>query len=414
MADASRWLPRRAEELVLRALADTPVVCLLGPRQCGKSALVRHSDPHRPYFTFDDAALLDAARTDPAGFLAGLPPAVTLDEIQRAPALLPAIKMAVDRDRRPGRFLLTGSANLLLLPAASESLAGRMEVIRLHPFTEAEKDRRPGRFLEHLFAEGFRVRAHAGEPDVRDLMTRLLEGGFPEARRRTGARLRQWHRDYVDALIQRDARDVANLRNLDHLRTLLMMLSHQTAQLLNVQSAAKHIGVRNETVENHLAALEHLFLVRRLPAWSPNDARRLVKAPKLHVVDSGLAASLTELSADDWNTGRERFGKLLESFVLQQLIAQAAWTDPDLRFWHYRDKDQVEVDIVITRGRKVWGVEAKAGATVTTSDGQGLRRLAERAGKHFQRGVILHAGRSVLPTADPRLLAVPLAELWTQ
>jgi predicted AAA+ superfamily ATPase len=132
------------------------------------------------------------------------------------------------------------------------------------------------------------------------------------------------------------------------------------------------------------------------------------------VVDSGLAASLTDLSADDWNTGRERFGKLLESFVLQQLIAQAAWTDPDLRFWHYRDKDQVEVDIVITRGRKVWGVEVKAGATVTSSDGQGLRRLAERAGKQFEAGIILHAGRSVLPTADPRILAVPLSELWTQ
>ena len=412
MAEPSRWVPRRAADLIARALADTPVVCVLGPRQCGKTALARHHDPQRPYFTFDDSTLRDAANSDPRGFIAGLPPDLTLDEIQRAPALLSAIKMAVDDDRRPGRFLLTGSANLLLLPAASESLAGRMEVVRLHPLTEAEKARRPGRFLERLLAHGFRVRAESGPPDVQDLVTRLLEGGFPEARRRSGARLRQWHRDYVDALIQRDARDVANLRNLDHLRTLLMMLSHQTAQLVNIQSIANHIGVRRETVENHLAALEHLFLVRRLPAWSPNDARRLVKAPKLHLIDAGLAASLTELSADDWNTGRERFGKLLESFVLQQLVAQAAWTDPDLRFWHYRDKDQVEVDIVITRGRKVWGIEVKAGATVAASDGHGLRRLADHAGKQFQGGAILHAGRSVLPTSDARMVAVPLSELW--
>jgi uncharacterized protein len=406
------WLPRLASVSLSRALEDSPCVCLLGPRQSGKSALVRRHDPERPYFTFDDAALLGVASTDPGGFLAGLPPVVTLDEIQRVPALLPPIKLSIDRDRRAGRFLLTGSANLLLLPAVSESLAGRMEIVRLHPLTETEKERRPGQFLARLLAGAFKPRVRAGMADPRELVRRLLEGGYPEACRRTPVRARQWHREYLNALVQRDARDVAVLRNFDQLAALLTLLSHQTAQLLNVNAAAKHLRIRRETVENYLSALERLFLVRRVPAWHPNEARRLVKAPKIHLIDSGLAATLSDLSADGWNTHRDRLGHVLESFVLQQLIAQAGWTDTDLRFWHYRDKDQVEVDVVITLGRKVWGVEVKAGATVTPTDGRGLRRLAEHAGKGFEGGVILHAGMSTLPTADPRVSAVPLTELW--
>jgi predicted AAA+ superfamily ATPase len=165
-------------------------------------------------------------------------------------------------------------------------------------------------------------------------------------------------------------------------------------------------------VQNNLAALERLFLIRTLPAWHASEARRLIKAPKVHLVDSGLAATLAGLEAEEWTTRRERFGHAVESFAVQQIVAQAAWTDPDLRFWHYRDKDQVEVDLVITRGRNTWGVEVKAGATVTPSDGRGLLRLAERCGKDFRAGVILHAGVSTLPMADRRLLAVPLAALW--
>jgi len=219
---------------------------------------------------------------------------------------------------------------------------------------------------------------------------------------------------YINALIDRDARDVANLRTIDHLRAVFTVLAHQTAQLLNVNGIAKHLGIRRETVENHFSALERLFLIRRLPAWHPNDARRLVKAPKIHVVDSGVAATATGLDDEAWTAERERLGHLLESFVLQQLAAQAAWTDPDLAFWHYRDKDLNEVDVVMTRGRKVWGIEVKAGMTVTETDGRGLRRLADAAGRSFQGGVLLHAGTSTLPTADPRVLAVPIAALWNQ
>jgi predicted AAA+ superfamily ATPase len=255
----------------------------------------------------------------------------------------------VDRDRRPGRFLLTGSADLLLLPAVSESLAGRMEIVRLHPMTAAEKARRPA-----AFSNGCSRAAEAAHPSCRTGAVRPraapARGGLSRSGAPPAARLRQWHRAYVEALVERDARDVATLRNLDHLRGLLTLLAHQTAQLLNVNAAATHLGIRRETVENHLAALERLFLVRRVPAWHPNQARRLVKAPKAHVVDSGVAAALAGLNEHDWLPERERFGHILESFVLEQLIAQADAMGAGLAFCHYRDKDQVEVDVVMTRG----------------------------------------------------------------
>ena len=414
--DASHdWHPRHATAPLKTALADTPVVCLLGPRQSGKSSLVRRAFPERAYCSFDDANILEAAAADPAGFVAQLPATVTLDEVQRAPAILPAIKLSVDRNRRAGRFLLTGSANLLLLPSVSESLAGRMEVVGLHPLTEAEKEGKPGRLLAALLQGILKPRLSGTPADPENLSDRLLRGGYPEAMRRPQLmRVRQWHRSYVEALMERDARDVANLRNLDHLARLLTLLALQTAQLLNVETLARQLAIRRETVQHNFAALERLFLVRTLPAWHTNDARRLIKAPKVHLVDSGLAATLAGARAEDWLTHRERLGHLLESFVVQQLVAQAGWTDPDLRFWHYRDKDQVEVDLVITRGRETWGVEVKAGATVTGGGGLGLKRLADRCGKDFRGGVLLYGGTSTFTMADPRMFAVPLMDLWTR
>jgi hypothetical protein len=288
-------------------------------------------------------------------------------------------------------------------------------VVRLHPLAEAEKAGADGRLLAHLLAGTLRGRVRAEVADPADLLDRLLRGGYPEAVRRPQLdRVRQWHRAYLDAVVQGDAREVANLRDLELLARLLEALSLQTAGLLNVESLAKLLSVRRETIQNHLAALERLFLVRSLKAWHTNASRRLVKAPKVHVVDSGLAATLIGLQPEEWITRRDAFGHLLESFVVQQLVAQAGWTDPDLRFWHYRDKDKVEVDIVITRGRRTWGVEVKAAAMVTAADGRGLRRLAEQCGEDFQRGIIFYAGSSILPTTDARIQAVPLSALWTK
>ena len=389
------------------------MVCLLGPRQSGKTTLARTLEPRHAYITFDDAATLAFARADPTGFVAALPPRAILDEIQRVPELLRTLKLAVDRDRRPGRFVLTGSANLLLLPGLGDSLAGRMEVVQLQPLTAAEQARAPGRFLAALLGGRLRPAIATTAPQVPlALAARIVAGGFPEAVARSAARARSWHREYLRTLLERDVRDVAHVRDTAAVGRMLEMLALRTGELLNVSSLGNDLDLRRETVEHYLAVCERLYLVRRLPPWHRNQASRLIKSPKVHVLDSGLAATLTGLTAADWSTQRSRFGHLLESFVVQQLVAQAGWTDPDLRFWHYRDKDQVEVDLVITRGRQTWGVEVKSAVTATPADGQGLRRLAEQCGADYQGGALLYAGDSAFALGDGRNLAVPLTRLW--
>lgn len=396
------------------ALRDTPVACLLGPRQSGKTTLARTLEPRYAYVTFDDAATLAFAQADPTGFVAALPKRAILDEVQRVPELLRTLKLAVDRDRRPGRFVLTGSANLLLLPGLGDSLAGRMEVVQLQPLTAAEQARAPGRFLAALLGGHLKpaVAATAPEPPLA-LAGRVVAGGFPEAVARSPARARVWHREYLRLLLERDVQDVARVRDTAAVGRLLELLALRTAQLLNVSSLGNDLDLRRETVEHYLAVCERLYLVRRLLPWHRNPASRLIKSPKVHIVDSGLAATLTGLTATDWSTQRERFGHLLESFVVQQLVAQAGWTDPDLRFWHYRDKDQVEVDLVITRGRQTWGVEVKSAVTATPADGAGLRRLAAQCGADYQGGVLLYAGDSAFALGGGRDLAAPLARLWS-
>lgn len=395
------------------ALKDTPVVCLLGPRQSGKSTLARTLAPRFAYVSFDDAATLAFAQSDPAGFVAALPDPVVLDEVQRVPELLRTIKLAVDHDRRPGRFVFTGSANLLLLPRLGDSLAGRMEVVQLHPLTAAEQARAPGRFLADLINGRLKPQVaatHVGSPLA--LAERVIAGGFPEAVARSSARARTWHREYLRTLMERDVQDVARVRDASAVGRLLEMLALRSAQLLNVSSLGNDLDLRRETVEHYIAICERLYLVRRLLPWHRNASKRLIKTPKVHLLDSGLAATLTGLTALDWNARRDHFGPLLESFVVEQFVAQAGWTDPDLRFWHYRDKDQVEVDLVITRGRETWGVEIKAAATATPSDGRGLRRLAEQCGSDYRGGVLLYAGASTFKLDEAGNLAAPLARLW--
>lgn len=405
--------PRSLAPILREALADTPVVCLLGPRQSGKTTLVQQLAPDRAFVSLDEHNYYQTAGADPDGFVASLPEAVTLDEVQRVPALLSAIKRAVDRDRRPGRFLLTGSANLLLVPTVTESLAGRMEMAQLYPLTESEKARQLGCFLRDLLngaiKPGIRPEAKPAGPALAE---RLVTGGYPEPLTRTPGRARQWHRQYLRSIIERDVQDVARVRDARELARLLELLAQRNAELLNICNLANSLGLHRATVEHYIAVLERLFLVRRLPAWHRNPAKRLVKTPKIHLLDSGLAATLADLTAADWLDHRDRMGHLLESFAVQQLMAQATWTEPDLRFWHYRDKDRVEVDVVLTRGRKTWGIEVKAAGALTAKDGQGLVRLADRCGEDFESGVLLYAGRDRLPLADERILAVPLSELW--
>lgn len=407
-------LPRSVMRGLEDALSDTPVVCVLGPRQCGKTTLVRTLAPKRAFITLDDSALLESAIADPKHFVEALPAKVTIDEIQRAPSLLPAIKRSVDEDRRPGRFILTGSANILLLPRVSESLAGRMEIIRLHPLSESEKARAPGGFLRALVDGALqpKVVAHrAKRANSGTLVDRVAAGGYPEPLARSAARARRWYSQYTSAILERDVRDIASIRDSGDLRRLLEMCAIRTGTLLNNSSLATDLGIARATLDAYFGILERMFLVRRLPAWHSNASRRLIKAAKIHIVDTGLGAALASLSASDLSASREKFGFLLESWVVQQVMAQAAWTDPDLRCSHFRDKDQVEVDLVISRGARVWGIEVKAGGSVRASDCRGLERLASLAGKNFMGGFVLYDGADCLSMGGG-ILAVPLGWMW--
>lgn len=401
------------QQQVLDALGDTPVVCILGPRQVGKTTLARELQPQRTYISFDDATLLSAAKSDPMGFAAGLPDSVILDEVQRVPELLPAIKLSVDNDRRPGRFILTGSANLLLLPGVQESLAGRMEVIYLNPLSEQEKHHSQHSLLEALLSGQIEPKISGLQPPVPGVAEAVVQGGYPEPNTRTEQRARQWYRQYLNAIIQRDVQDIANIRDSDELMRLLQLIALRTGTLINISNLMQDIGLQRDTIARYLSVLERLFLIRTLPAWHRNAAKRLIKAPKIHIIDSGLGCALSGLKSADWTRPNNAFGGILESFVVQQMICQSGWVDSELHFSHYRDKDQVEVDLVIEQGDRLWGVEVKKAASIQSKDGHGLARLADQAGRSWQGGILLYTGTSTLSLANvPNGFAVPMDQLW--
>jgi uncharacterized protein len=404
-----RYLAARLRE----ALADTPVVLIHGPRQSGKTTLARAVGERRGYryFSFDSEALRQTALQDPVGFVAALPGRAILDEVQRVPELFTSIKEAVDRRRVSGRFILTGSANVLLLPRLADSLAGRMGILRLHPLAQCElAGRRPG-FLDELFCAGFHTRITTRLGGV--LAERIVAGGYPAAlARQTATRRAAWYRDYVETLVQRDVRDFSRIRSLDALPRLLALAAGQTSRLINVTDLAGPFQLSRQTIHDYVTLLEHTFLLERLPPWHSNRLSRLVKTPKLHVGDSGLAAALLGVDARSVMADRPLLGQLLETFAFQELRRQASWHDEPHAFFHFRDKDGAEVDIVIERGATaVAGVEVKAGASVTPADFRGLRKLKEAAGARFAAGVVLYDGEAASSFGD-RLFAVPLRSLW--
>lgn len=436
--------PRSAEQRLAEALEDSPVVLIHGPRQCGKTTLAQYacaanhfswagasaaqtagrpaSGPHRrdyAYISFDDAVVRDGARADPAGFVADLPERVILDEVQHVPSLFEALKMEVDRRRVPGRFVLTGSTNVLLLPALSESLAGRLQIVPLHPLAQYELADPAVRgesyattgFLSVLFGDGFPVRRT--ERLGKRLIDRIVAGGFPAALLRpTARRQADWHRDYVETQIQRDVRDMTRIRSLDALPALLGATASQTARLFNLSDLASPFSLSRPTISDYVTLLERLFLLERLPPWHSNRLSRLIKTPKLHVGDTGLAAAMLAVDTAALGADRSLLGRLLETFVFQELRRQASWHDPSMRFHHFRDKDGAEVDIVIERGsRAVAGVEVKAAATVTHADFRGLRKLAKAAGDRFVRGLVLYDGEASTGFGN-RMCAVPIRRLW--
>lgn len=408
---ATGYLPRRAAGMITEALADTRVVVVNGARQVGKSTLaevvLRQRDGGVARF-LDDPVTRAAAAEDPVRFVRheGL---MLIDEVQRVPDLWLAIKHLVDRDPRPGRFLLTGSARLLALRSLPDALPGRSETIELWPLSQGEIDGAPDGFVDGAFAVGADLRAEPAGLQRKDYLARAARGGYPEARRRESPQRRQrFFEGYLADLLSRDVKQVADIEKAGDMRRLVALLAAQTSGLLNVNRLAGELSITAPTVRSYIDILETVYLIRLIPAWSANSTTRAIATPKVVFIDPGLAGHLTAGAITDASVGGQ-----LENFVLGELARQLTWSRAPARLYHYRDRDQYEVDGVLENNAgQIVGVEVKAAETVRADDFRGLRRLQRRLGPRFHAGFVLYCGAESLSFGDG-LACLPISALWT-
>lgn len=406
---------RRATSRVLEALAWSPVVLVEGARQTGKSVLVRDligRERLASYITLDDALQLAAAQSNPQDYVLNLPDPVVLDEVQRAPEVFRAIKLSVDQDRRPGRFLLTGSANVLLLPRLSDSLAGRMRLVTLWPLSQGEIAGSADGFVDAIFGAAD-LRPLAGDETRSSIAGRIARGGFPEAVSLPEGAVRDgWMRDYVATLLDRDVREITAVADRVGLPRLLRLLALRSATLLNTSDLSRTTGIPRSTIDRYTALFTTTFTVRFVPAWAGDVARRLVKSPKILFVDTGVCAYLGGVDVARLVGDPDRLGPLLETFVGGELVRQIEWAAGRVELMHYRDSAGAEVDWVLedSQGRLV-GIEVKATSSPRSNDFKGLRAFAANVGRRFLRGIVLHTGQASVPMGDG-LWAMPIDALW--
>jgi len=396
---------------ILESLTDTPVIFIRGARQTGKTTLVRDLMPEHissEYVTLDNAVALSAAQGDPSGFIAGVGKPVVIDEIQKATELLPAIKEHVDLDRTPGRFILTGSADIMSGLRVSDSLAGRMELFDLWPLSRAEITGSRTNLVDILFAPKLAWPA----PDDDDVMNAVLTGGYPEALARSSEKRRQaWFSAYVTTIVERDVRDLSNIQDLTAMPRLLQLLASRTGQLLSYADISRGLTIPQTTLKRYMAILEATFLIRELPAWAVNIGKRVTKASKLMFTDTGLAAHLSGMNRDRLTQDRQIFGHLLENYVVCEMAKHATWSRSRVALSHFRSHAGQEVDLILEdQAGNIVGIEIKASASPAASDFKGLRLLAQACPDKFLRGIVLHLGSRSVPFAE-NLHALPIASM---
>ncbi len=408
-------LERHIRSDIVEALSDTRIVFVMGARQVGKSTLassiVENEHPGTA-LSLDNKATREAALADPTGFVADLAGPVLIDEVQRAPDVLLEIKAVVDKDPRPGRFLLTGSANILTAPKIAEALTGRVEIIRLWPFSQGELAGKREGFMEAVFADD-PPRVTGATKGRGAFASQVVAGGYPEARTKTTDRRRsKWFEDYLETTLTRDLRDISDAKKLAVMPKLLQLLAGRVGNLLHYNNIAGDVGLNSETVESYIGLLETIFLVKRLPAWRRGLTKRVVLAPKAYVVDSGLLCHLINANTQRVKSDERVTGMVLENFVAMEIVRQLDWHEDRVVPHHYRDRDGYEVDVVLENSAgRVAGVEVKAAASVGKRDFRGLRKLQTLAKGDFRCGVVLYAGENTLSFGD-RLWAVPISGLW--
>lgn len=399
------------------ALADTRVIGIIGPRQAGKSTLARSlvaARPHATYVSLDDRRIRLAAEADPHGFVADRPGLLAVDEVQRVPDLLLAIKSVVDLDLRPGRFVITGSSQLSANRGVSETLAGRIERFELWPFSQGELDERREGFLD-LLLDGAPGMTGASSLTKRNYLELASAGGYPEAVLRARTRRVGWFDSYVETVVEREAPGITTSPRTGELPRLLRLVAARQATVLNVADLARDARLPERSVYRYLEVLEAVFLVRRIPAWSPNLAQREVRAPKIVLTDPGVAVALRGMDVDALarpEIAQGADGAVLEGFVVTELIRQLGWSRTRAQLLHYRDRQLAEVDVIVEApDGRVAGIEVKSGADIGQREVRHLAKLRDRLGDRFVAGVVLNTGPTALSLGE-RLTALPISALW--
>lgn len=407
--------PRNIKTKIFEAAGDTPAILINGARQVGKSTLFKllfEPEKTPTQITFDSFSALAAAKESPQSFIDALPERVLLDEIQRVPELLVAIKASIDELRKPGRFFLTGSTNLLMLPQLSESLVGRMEIKNLWPLSEGEIRGFKETFIDDLFSEKTLPDCEMiSEPE---LLTRLVQGGYPEAiQREKKARRNEWFESYVSTILQREVRDIASIEKISEIPLLLNLIATRTGATLNTSDLTRETSIPNTTLKRYLSLLEAVFLTVTIRPWYSNKGKRLVKHPKLFIGDTGLLSYLLDVDEENLAKNRKLLGVILENFVLLELCKQLTWSETKAKLFHLRSLDNsLEVDFVLERPNgSICGIEIKSSSSVGSNEFKGLKELRTSVGKNFHRGVVLYTGKEVIHF-DKNLIALPISSLW--
>jgi uncharacterized protein len=410
---AENMIPRSITTKLRASIQRSPAVLLMGARQTGKTTLVKKiaKDHGYHFISLDDVTILAAAQQDPVGFITNIPKPVIIDEVQRAPELFLSIKKDIDEQRKPGRYLLTGSANPLLIPRLSDSLAGRMEILYLWPLAQSELEGTNGLFIEMLFEKKL---PHMPEEKLtkHDLYKRVITGGFPSVQKTDHEGTKAWFEGYVTTLLYRDVQELANITGLVELPRLLRIIATRIGGLFNAADISRSTGISATTLHRYITLLETLFLVQFLLPWFSNLGKRLLKSPKLFCVDTGLISFLLDLDAARLNNDQILASHILENFVLMELRKQATWSSIRVSLLHMRSAAGAEVDIVLeTPAGEIIGIEIKNSATVQAKDFSGLNFLREAAGDTFLRGIIIYTGSSAVPFGD-NFWAIPISWLW--
>jgi len=396
-----------------KALARSRVVLLSGARQVGKTTLSMELTKNKnyTYLTFDDEITYLSAKSNITGFIADIKKPVIIDEVQRIPELFLAIKRDVDTNHEPGRYLLTGSANPLLLPRMGDSLAGRMEIIDLMPFSMGELNNTQESFIDMIFTQQ-KVNQPSKQLSKEDLYQQIIRGGYPSVQQLDAEGCDAWMRSYLNLLLQRDIKDLAQIEKLTEIPNLLRVLAARAANLLNVADVARDVKLVAKTIERYVALLEAIFLVNRQQPWSTNITQRFIKAPKLYLIDSGLLAYLLDTNLQKALTNSMHMGKIVENFVVGELKKQATWSKTTIKLYHCRTEGGAEVDVILEdRSGNIIGIEIKSNEKATQDDFKGLAYLQNKIKDKFLMGIVLHMGNQILPFGK-NLYAVPINSLW--